>query len=274
MIPPYEISVTYRLTQRILERWERRRGPADKPDLRLTFRTTLKVETANREPKPEGGRGVLPYVTISGADSKVRQRGYFRVGSEKEWVKVWQRHKGEKESEQYNLFYNPLGLPLVDFRQCMVIAVFEGASENNAGLRASSVTDEKDRVLLRFQDNGFQTVNGGRPSTAYGFFVLPRSNKPVVLEEDVRHLINGPPVWKEQARLPPPDSICLGMAFSDATAVLKAAGYKEIIPTPFHGFGPVQPGDEFQPLTLDELKPWRQRMQGFAAPAPAQAKKK
>ncbi len=38
--------------------------------------------------------------------------------------------------------------------------------------------------------------------TVYGFFVLPRSPKPVVLEENVQSLLGEPPVWREQARLP------------------------------------------------------------------------
>ncbi len=301
-----------------------------------------------------------PYVAITGPDSHVRERGYFRVESEKEWIKVWQRHKGEKESEGYNFFYNPLGLPTVDFGNCMVIAIFEGTSENSAGYTANAVFEKGGRLILRFADKGYQTAGpngGGQIANVYGFFVLPRSNKPVVLEEDVRTLIAGPPVWKEVAVLPPKGApagpgICLGMAFSDATAFLKAAGAKEIIPAPRHvfphseredahwyelgqvhttwdrtlrlcvelvsknarkvdkvfvcvdspdngpvpiwdedklphtnamsiwpsfyehEFKPVQPGDEFKPLTLDELKPWRERIQAFAAPASSQAKKK
>ena len=68
-----------------------------------------------------------PLVTLTGTDSHVKERSYHRVTSEDEWIKIWQRHKGEKESKDYDLFYNPLGLPYIDFEKCMVIAVFQGS---------------------------------------------------------------------------------------------------------------------------------------------------
>jgi hypothetical protein len=42
---------------------------------------------------------------------------------------------------------------------------------------------------------------GGEQVTVYGFFVLPRSSKTVVLEENVQNYIGGKPVWKERASL-------------------------------------------------------------------------
>ncbi len=52
LIPPCEISVTYRLTEKIKEKWK---GRADKVDLDLTFQTTkVKMETLNKELKATG----------------------------------------------------------------------------------------------------------------------------------------------------------------------------------------------------------------------------
>jgi hypothetical protein len=146
-----------------------------------------------------------PYVTLTGADSHVKERSYYRVTSEGEWIKVWQRHKGAKESKDYVLFYNPLDLPYIDFEKCMVIAVFQGSGWNSAGLTAVAILEEKDSIVMRFQQKYYQTGGpggGGKQVTVYGFFVLPRSSKTVVLEENVQNYKGQPPVWKELFRLP------------------------------------------------------------------------
>jgi hypothetical protein len=148
-----------------------------------------------------------PLVTLTGTDSRVKEASYYRVTSEEEWVKIWRRHKGAKESKDYDLFHNPLGLPNVDFEKCMVIAIFQGSGWNSAGLKAVAVLEEKERIVLRFEDKSYQTFGpapdgGGKQVTVYGFFVLPRSSKTVVLEENVENTIGDPPMWKERVRLP------------------------------------------------------------------------
>jgi hypothetical protein len=139
-----------------------------------------------------------PYVTLTGADSRVKERGYYRIMSEDEWAEVWRRHKGAKESKDYDTFHNPLGMPVVDFGQCMVIAVFQGQVANAGGLRPVEVLEEKDRLRFRFV--GFP---GNKPVNVYGFFLLPRSTKIVVIEEDLRPIrYNQGPEWKERATFP------------------------------------------------------------------------
>jgi len=148
-----------------------------------------------------------PLVTLTGTDSHVTACSYHRVASEDEWIKIWQWHKGEKESKDYDLFYNPLGLPSIDFEKCMVITVFQGSGVNSAGLKVVALLEERDRIVLRFEDKRYQTMvygprDEGDKVTVYGFFVLPRSSKKVVLEENVQNYIGQPPVWKERASLP------------------------------------------------------------------------
>ena len=156
-------------------------------------------------PEDNARQAARPCVTLTGADSHVKERSYFRITSEDEWVKIWQRHKGVNESKDYDLFYNPLGLPNIDFEKCMVIAVFQGSGWNNAGLTAVAVLEGKDGIVLRFGNKGYQTGGpggGGKRTTVYGFFVLPQSSKTVVLEENVQNIRGQPPVWKERISLP------------------------------------------------------------------------
>lgn len=128
----------------------------------------------------------------SGANSRIEERTYVRISSEKEWEKLWERHL---ETER----------PDVDFSRAMVIGIFKGKGMNSDGVVIASVAEDDDTIRFRFDDASYQTMGpggGGRKVTAYGLFALPRSGKPVVLEENVQGLLGHPPVWRERARLP------------------------------------------------------------------------
>jgi hypothetical protein len=153
------------------------------------------------------GKTLKPCVVITGADSHVTKCRYQRVTLADEWARVWQDHKGVKPTGEYDLFYNPLALPQIDFDNYMVIAIFQGKGWNSAGLTAVSIIEENNRIVFRFKDKSYQTMGsdpdgGGRKVTVYGFFVVPHSTKPVVLEENTQHEIGEPPVWTERMTFP------------------------------------------------------------------------
>lgn len=140
-----------------------------------------------------------PCVSITGANSHVSERSCHRITSMDEWAKVWQKHKGQNADDKYDYYDDPLELPLVDFEKYMVIGIFQGSGMNSAGLKAVSVSEQDDCVVLRFDDKSYQTEGpkgGGKKVSAYGFFVIPRSPKTVVLEEDAQRLLGEPPLWK------------------------------------------------------------------------------
>ena len=149
--------------------------------------------------------GLEPYVEFRGGQSKIKTRSYRRVIAPNDWADLWIEHTGaQRHKGDYNWYYNEAGVPLIDFQRCMVVAVFQGEKWNSAGVTTVTVTEEKDRILLRFDDKSFQTAGpdgGGVRATPFGIFVLPRSAKPIALEENVQGLIGKPPVWKERARL-------------------------------------------------------------------------
>lgn len=141
-----------------------------------------------------------PCVVMTGADSEVTDPSYQRILSEDEWVKVWQQHKGQEAAGKYDFFYDPLALPRIDFEQYMVVVILEGGGWNCAGLTAESVTEKEEQITMRFGRKPFQTAGpdgGGRKVSVYGFFVLPRSTKPVVLEQKTYARKGAKPSWKE-----------------------------------------------------------------------------
>ncbi|MFT7616906.1 MAG: hypothetical protein ACI97A_000536 [Planctomycetota bacterium] len=149
--------------------------------------------------------GENPWVVINGSDSLLQQKSYLRITTKKDLAVVWQRHKGQSTTEPFDFYYNPLGMPTIDFETSMVVAIFDGRGWNNAGIDARRVFIRNDDLVVRYQDKSFQTAGidgGGQLGAAYGFFILPRSNRKLVIEEDDQTMGDGGPKWKIVAQLP------------------------------------------------------------------------
>ncbi len=144
-----------------------------------------------------------PLVGMWGAQSRIESRSYLKITTPEEMTERWLAHLGEDE-EKHSAYYNTAGVPDVDFSRCMVIAIFQGRSWNSAGVQVRSILEEDDRIVVRYDDRSYQTAGpdgGGVRVAAFGFFVLPKSPKPVVIEENVQGLIGEPPLWKERVTL-------------------------------------------------------------------------
>ncbi len=150
-------------------------------------------------------KSLKPCVAFMGVDSHVTKPRDCRITSPDEWTRLWQEHKGKKPTGRYDQFYDPLSLPAIDFDRYMVIVIFEGGSWQSAGVRVDSISEENERIVFRFSYKVYQVGPGDveKKATAYGFFVVPRSTKPVVLEEGF-HSMNREvkPVWEERITFP------------------------------------------------------------------------
>jgi hypothetical protein len=145
----------------------------------------------------EGKAAAKPYMSIWGADSKVKKKGYRRIDSPKALDEVWSNHRANAD-----LYYN--GRPEVDFDRCLVIAIFEGDSWNTAGIECKGIIEDEKSIRFRFRNRWYQTAESGKSASAYGFFLIPRTAKPIIIEEDVQGRLSGkPPIWKERIRLEP-----------------------------------------------------------------------
>ncbi|MCA8959457.1 MAG: hypothetical protein KDC38_03040 [Planctomycetes bacterium] len=144
-------------------------------------------------------------VALTGPKCAVAERGYALATTEEQFVRLWQRYRGEKATGKYDAHYNEIGLPVVDFERCCVLTIFHGEGWNSAGLAVESIAELDDRVRFRYDDKSYQTEGpdgGGERCRVYGFFVLPRTSKQLVVEQNVQGLIGGEPVWKERATFP------------------------------------------------------------------------
>ena len=159
-------------------------------------------------PAAPAGKKTRPHLVVIDANREIRKSGYQRILDREEWTKVWLRNLGQEQryfgrpgqEDGYDCLHDPAGVPVVNFEDCMVIAVFGGAGVNRAGLNADSLVEREDAVVLRYSPKSYQTGQEGVPVSVYGFFVVPRSAKAVVLEEGVVELIGQKPKWQERKR--------------------------------------------------------------------------
>jgi hypothetical protein len=139
-------------------------------------------------------RGTRRRVEVSGEwqgpDSGVATRSYRLVTGAEEWRVLWEGHRDGETA------------PEVDFEDSMAVAVFAGAGWNSRGI-AVTITEDDETIRVRFRGRYYQTMMDGDRVTPYGIWILPRSEKTVLLEEDVHGIIGAEPEWKVRARLRP-----------------------------------------------------------------------
>ncbi len=146
-------------------------------------------------------------VSWSGPKSAIHKPLYLRVQAAAEWRDLWEKHLGQVVEQ--DVHQRPL-LPEVDFDTCTAVAIFCGEGWNSDGVVLASLEQREKDLLLRFDQSTYQTASalggenddGGVRVSPYGIFLLPRVATPIVIEENVQHLIGHPPKWKERARLP------------------------------------------------------------------------
>jgi len=149
--------------------------------------------------EPEACAADRPLVAITGARSE-GARGCELATTEQEWIHLWQRHRGVAETGTYNAYYNEIGLPLIDFSRCMVVAVFQGPGWNSAGFEAE-IVEESGLVRLRLRERVYQSAGpdgSGQRVNAHGFFVLPRTGKELVVEEAVLRKSEEATTWSHR----------------------------------------------------------------------------
>ena len=160
-----------------------------------------------QDPTPKANELLSPVVSFRGEHSAIDETRYVKITDEQAWAGLWCEHIAKTEKGDYGYFYNPKNVPIVDFKQCMVIAIFQGERWNTAGVTCEEVLDGK-QLTLRFDGLGYQTTvidpddaEAQEKSRPFGMFVLPKSDKVILLEENVQNRMNQPPKWRARGKL-------------------------------------------------------------------------
>jgi hypothetical protein len=161
-----------------------------------TLTVMLFCDVGGRADDKAGPIGVKPLMTLYGSDSKITKSKTLRVTTTKEWDALWNEHRGDSKTDRFSLD--------LDFEKVMVIAIFGGEGFGEHYFTSQSIVEANDRITIRIDANTYQwgyspDAKALRP---WGILVLPRSNKKLVLESDMRGLIADPPKWKEWTSFP------------------------------------------------------------------------
>src|SRR5262245_35758098 len=77
----------------------------------------------------------MPYVSLWGTGSLVKEKRYELIGSPQQLEKVWSEHSGiEDPYLDQSTKPNESSKPEVDFGRCLIVAIFEGESRGSYGI--------------------------------------------------------------------------------------------------------------------------------------------
>jgi hypothetical protein len=142
---------------------------------------------------------------LTGTNTYIKARACSLIATPERWADLWLRHTGQNADGmyakgRYKFWNNPGGVPVVDFTRCVVVALIQGPGVNSEGLDVAEVVNDGDTTLLRLAEKWYQSTDTAHPVAVYGFFVMPRSNKALVVEENIQRAIGQSPDWKERGR--------------------------------------------------------------------------
>ncbi|MHC4841101.1 MAG: hypothetical protein ACYTDT_09130 [Planctomycetota bacterium] len=122
-----------------------------------------------------------------GSDSAAKERQIIIARDEKAWIGIWDIHRPKREK---------FILPQVDFNTHIVLAVFGGEKFNSRGYYIDSVLGGRNSMIIRIDENTYQTAGKAVKAGPYGFWVLP-NHRSITVEENVQGLLNKPPLWNK-----------------------------------------------------------------------------
>ena len=155
----------------------------------LTAQATIAQE-------PTNNATVKPLMTLYGQHSKITKPKKVRITSDREWKALWSEHQLDQSRTRAEL----------DFSRVMVIAIFQGDGMLYGGYDVERIIEGKDRLTVRVRPLYFQVSVSASvdvmSSKAWGIFVLPLSDKQIVIEGDERKLIDSPYRWVKWTMFP------------------------------------------------------------------------
>jgi hypothetical protein len=158
---------------------------------------------------------MTPVMAMHGQNTKCTSLKTVRITSSTEWRSLWLEHATGDPDAQVRRSERSTEVEF-DFERIMVIGVFDPNRDNSAGFTAYSVSESRNRIVIRLDDHSYQTLtitklddhsdqrgNGESYSAPrpWGIIALPRSGKEIVLELDDRAHTYEPPAWKEWRRI-------------------------------------------------------------------------
>jgi hypothetical protein len=167
--------------------------PVQEPHEHLVF---------DSEPVEAMEKEIKPLMTIYGMHSKITKQRVARITLAEDWRALWSEHVGPAKRLAGGDDVEHIE---PDFDRVMAIAVFMGKGAY-VPFTLDSIVETSERIMLRKrnigQRSGAFTPDLDANSQPWGVIILPRSNKEIVLQYDVRSEMDAPPKWKDSEKLP------------------------------------------------------------------------
>ncbi len=156
------------------------------------------------QPDPAAIRQHKPLVQWIGEDSARDVPGTLLVTTPEGWVRLWAEHRSAAGDDPAR--------PWVDFDQVAVLALFAGRTTQCRGEGVYAIDEFEDHVRVRCWSMTYGVGLGPgadvekltRPVNPFGMFVLPRIDKPIVIERRLYEHKLAPgepePAWTEVTR--------------------------------------------------------------------------
>ena len=146
-------------------------------------------------------RPIVPIMEMYGADTRITEEKVFRITSRDVWQSIWCEHcTGKRRCDSRCSLPETIE---VDFDRMMIIALFIPNRDNSDGLSSYSVIEDSYCIRIRLDEHSYQSGSDTPTGCPWGIIVLPRSDKPVVLERDAQIQAGGFPIWVYWRCLPP-----------------------------------------------------------------------
>jgi hypothetical protein len=161
-----------------------------------------------QEQGADASKELISPVQWSGPHSRIRDKRLVQIADREAWMELWAEHKGDK-AERLIAHGGGVAAPRIDFERYLVVAMFRGETTNCDGESLVSLEEREKDVLLRFDSFTFQTSSfdgpdHGEPASSYGMWLVPRTGKPITIEENTQGLIGREPIWTARGTLVPP----------------------------------------------------------------------
>ena len=145
-----------------------------------------------------------PLLVMTGWVSEIAEPRWRLAASQAVFDEEWMAHMGDRVQRAAQGW--PM-TPSIDFTACQAIFIFGGDGFNANGFRVEQMVEAADALTIRFDRISFQTSSSdgpdhGHPARPWAVVVVPRTDRTVILEENVQGLIGEPPVWKRRAAFP------------------------------------------------------------------------
>jgi hypothetical protein len=149
----------------------------------------LKIDS--QPPQDSPGKPIAIVQSWTGDTSLIYQPEYILVGDTFAWRPLWERHAGKGVT-----------CPQVDFSFNMVVGIFLGEVINTGGVLVTSVREDSDAISVDFVRQLIRPRGTQLYTQPYGIIVIPRSQKKIIIRENMQPVLGGGPLrWEIRAEL-------------------------------------------------------------------------